>query len=425
MYLLSPLFFSAITNLLLFNFYFRMNYFLQELRQQLLNKVYEVYDIFKDYFGEQFVDLQDIPSEESIRELYSVYYDGVAYRFNAPPAWSSANPAHIIVWWPSVVVTNEYDKSVVITDLYAKVPITMEGMFYSNGSFLLNRSSYSLAQYQSGYLHSHVPRISSNPESFQPPCLGTGPIKGTISSLRRKFDPTIWMLFCNELASYVTVESLTGMPYMHLEAIGGVEVLNNSFLANTDNRRIIDFNAFFSSYDLGSNAIQDFTLYYLKHGHLKFNFTDGAFSVGMPYYDFIIDISNCFIDYFNANFCGKVSPGQLRISKIIESKIVGNGVICNSSSSGPCSSSNIGKHVLYFKGRDIKLQVFQSPEEEVQTSTLLNSDIANGILQCILTILNFRYKTKPKNNGNTNNQPAPDSEAGNHSAPIAENVRYI
>ena len=59
----------------------------QSLRQR-------VYDIFKDFFGEENVDLQD---------------------------------NYIIIHFPKVTVTNEHDRSIDITHLWVRVPVDTNG----------------------------------------------------------------------------------------------------------------------------------------------------------------------------------------------------------------------------------------------------------------------------------------------------------
>ena len=63
-------------------------------------EVCDIYEVFKNFFGEPYVDIQ--------AKADSSYY-------------------LIYVWWPHVTVTNEYDQSVSIQDLYAKIEINNEG----------------------------------------------------------------------------------------------------------------------------------------------------------------------------------------------------------------------------------------------------------------------------------------------------------
>lgn len=220
-----------------------MQYTINELRQKLSTDVLNVYEVFKNYFGEENVDLQDIPDEERVVdmiyactditnietsfpiEISDADYDSIASRFR------SAKP-FILVHWPTVTVTNEYNRSITIKDLYAKIKLDCEGRIPTeNRGFLLNRATYSVEQWVSSYMHSHIAQIpKDNLERFQEPCLGSGPIIDTINSLKADitegFDEIRWMLFCEELSRYVTVESIAGVPYNHLENVGMGTILS-------------------------------------------------------------------------------------------------------------------------------------------------------------------------------------------------------
>ena len=79
-------------------------------------EIKQVYDIFNDFFGEERVDLQD---------------------------------TNIIVHFPKVTVTNEYNRSVDITHLWVKVPLNSNGTIAN--IFCMVRSEYTYQQFVSGY----------------------------------------------------------------------------------------------------------------------------------------------------------------------------------------------------------------------------------------------------------------------------------
>jgi hypothetical protein len=207
-----------------------MQYTINQLRQEIFGKVYEVYDVFQNFFGEQFTDLQEVPEDDLIISSLSNWnvHPGDAegtwllngrQLTSVKNQWSTLKPV-IMVWWPEVTVTNENDKSITIQDLYAKIQITLEGRIpYEVRSFMLCRTTFSEVQYISGYQHSHLPSFRGI-SGFEAPCLGTGPINNTVLELKNNCDSTEWMLFCQELSMYVTVESLRGGPYIRMETIG-------------------------------------------------------------------------------------------------------------------------------------------------------------------------------------------------------------
>ena len=168
-----------------------MYYTIDELRNTLFKNVYDVHQVFKDFFGEEYVDLQNVPDDGQLLPL-GVSLDKLSETNISDEHiadFKSRFEDHkfaIMVWWPKVTVTNENDRSVEIDDLYAKIEILMDGTIpYENTGFKLNRSTFSKAQYISGYLHSHVHQFTNIP-SFSDPCLGTGPIKETIHSLKNE-----------------------------------------------------------------------------------------------------------------------------------------------------------------------------------------------------------------------------------------------
>ena len=171
-------------------------------------------------------------------------------------------------------MTNENDKSIIIQDLYAKIELDAKGNIPTEDrGFTLNRATYPMEQWVCGYMHSHISNIpKGNLTSFQSPCLGTGPINNTVLELKNNCDSTEWMLFCQELSMYVTVESLRGGPYIRMETIGSKRQSSDYTdfkLTSRSIREVIgsywipqDKREYFNSIYSG------FIPYYLEHGHL-------------------------------------------------------------------------------------------------------------------------------------------------------------
>lgn len=109
-----------------------------------MEKPRRILEIFSDYFGENKVDMQGFRTKEEFCENKSLGK-------NNTDAISLLGGTFILVWFPEVKVTNEYNKSVYIQDLYAKVKIDTEGQLI--GKFYLNRATYPLSHMQAGYMH--------------------------------------------------------------------------------------------------------------------------------------------------------------------------------------------------------------------------------------------------------------------------------
>ena len=152
-----------------------------KLHKELMEKPLKVYEIFKDFFGENLVDLQGFPNLDP----------------ESPALGESGYSGYIIVRFPDVTVTNEHDRSVDIKEVYVKLRIDHTGSLI--GKFGLSRAHFPMSHLKSNYAHSHIPGIPSLGTPFLDPCLGSGPINNTINSLNVDFDEDLWSLFCLEL----------------------------------------------------------------------------------------------------------------------------------------------------------------------------------------------------------------------------------
>lgn len=338
-------------------------------------EVCDIYEVFMNFFGEQYVDIQT--------KADSSYY-------------------LIYVWWPHVTVTNEYDQSVSIQDLYAKIEINNEGRIpFEFSGFQLNRATYSQEQFLSGYMHSHVKYIPKDDfTQFQSPCLGDGPIRNTINTLKTDCDIAEWMLFCQELSMYVTVESLSGGPWRRMENIGKSTIAYNYVYYNFNGSGFI-YPDFFTDF-----MKKEFIQYYLTHGHLSLSFRNGQFICGMPFYKFIIDISNAFISYCNTVFTTEFTKQKLVDSNLLTSLIVSDGKFYVPRNNTNLQNLNCykDKFVLVFKGKRILTTIIDSSSNEFFPVTVIHHTMAMDILKNILKVINYRYK-----NEHNNNNAAPDS----------------
>ena len=138
-----------------------MLYTIEELEKDVSGNVFDVYEVFKNFFGEEYVDLQSevnliehIPSPEEDGEHYDIpqeLFDNLQNLYQGA-YWD------IIVYWPRVTITNEHNRSIDIYDLYAKITIQKDGTIpFEYRGFTLNRSRYTKEQFNhkngSGYMH--------------------------------------------------------------------------------------------------------------------------------------------------------------------------------------------------------------------------------------------------------------------------------
>ena len=363
------------------------------LYDNLMEKPRRILEIFSDYFGEDKVDMQGFRTKDE-------FCENKLERLNDTDAILHPDGISILVWFPEVKVTNEYNKSVNIQDLYAKVKIDTDGELI--GKFYLNRATYSLSHIKSDFMHSHIPGINTSDFSaFLTPCTGSGPINITIGGLNRGFDEDMWQLFCSELEDFTQVESIDGMPYRKLESI------HDSQITSIAQRFFYVVRGFYGrvarpTYEnrtVNLGIIPDFTKYLLKNVSFPIEYSSGTYCLGMSYYDATILISNKFIEWFNLEdnpYRKLYDLLYLRAHGILEEYMVVDGKIFT-----PQYASNIdsymcyeGKLVCKFKGREIKLHINEALLSEQYSTILLKEHVIKDIVSAICKVVNLRYGRK-------------------------------
>lgn len=420
---------------------------LDTLYERVMEMPNKVLDIFNNFFGEERVDMQKFPSKAGLRHSVLGMFVGEIFQnadmrnrlpleglnrndelvdidFESLPAESAAAlteailstpfvescKAHrkgfILVHFPRTVVTNEHDRSTVVNHIYVKVPITIKGS--EDGLFTMNRSEYTVAEIYSSYMHSHASHIpTDNFQSFVSCCLGRGPLNNTQTNLSIGFDEDRWNMFCLELSKYVEVESVAGRPYYYLEKIS----FNTSKMENID-RLSNSSDFYFPSSDrhnpLVKNAVREFLSYYLEHNSLTFSYRNGVYSLGMPFIEYLIHLSNSFIEFVN-------NRPELANSRITDCNIIGDYVIRNGElyqKSRDIDSyistyrEYVGKEVCTFKGRPVTVAITdleRADNNTVNDAKLINISLASYLLNRILRTINYRYGR---------NQENPDSTSG-------------
>ena len=399
---------------------------MEELYSLLMDKPNQVLAIFNDFFGEDKVDMQGFMSVDELKSWLSVTpISNYASRESLGMSMGDYNTyssqpltnlrgevldlvldqlcsreivdyigdtrfssGFILVHFPHVRITNEYNRFVDINHLYAKVKVLHNGSM--NGYFSLNRAEYTYLHISSGYMHSHVSTIpTSDFTKFQTPCTGTGPINDTISNLSNEFDSDIWRLFCLELSKYVEVESIAGTPYHRLENLG-----TSNMGAGEDVFRVVNQLRYDDSI---KEIIKEFVPYFIKQGKLKFNYANGSYSIGMSFTEYILVISNEFIDWYNKKYNNK--EWRYTFDTLKRSDVLKEGIIANNKIYYENSRRNVNSYAAYngqrmctFKGKDVLINIVDINEvKEDNKSIILNTNIALYILSKILRVINYRY----------------------------------
>lgn len=408
---------------------------IEALYRELLELPRAVTDIFNDFYGEERVDLQPISLEEFIYELGRTEMQDIVGGGSSTFAGSSYMRSHrdehlivsysnrmyshvltehidifdryapymkefignkwftdipIIVHFPHVTIRNEYDRTVEVDNLWAKVPVTWEGK--GRGWFKMNRSEYDVVHMQSDYMHSHVSGIDFD-FKFRSVCTGSGPINNTMSSLTVGFDEPIWQLFCLELERYMGTESLSGGPYRRMENIG----------ANGSNKRDnfpIEQNNYISNEYFTKELSSKFLDYLFTNNILKFNYRKGSYGLAHTFTDTVLTISNAFIDWYNDEY--RKAPNMpalydLQGDGVLKQAIIANGAIFDPNSNASRDYSQyVGRKVLTFKGHDVNLVINGLANGARNVSTILNLDIIREYVWAILELLNCEYGNSKK-----------------------------
>ena len=383
------------------------------------DKINEIFQIFKDFYGEDKVDIQlNTPLERCISllsdmslsdfTLNSKHFISLSYctkdeiknlitkykkdkdtyikKFVAVNSIS----VYIIVYFPKITVTNEYDESIDIEEVYIRVPVNCSGKLIF--SFEIIRTKYSYIQYESGYMHSHAySGISKTSRDWRSMCLGSGPLVTTTHTLKNSYDLDIWRLFCIELDEYLKVESVAGVPYIRMNRVSNSNNLYNYNITNNDYYNI--------QYRIhqSSPLFKDFLKFFIQKicsNDYYFSFRDKDIHLAISNEQFAILISKYFIEYCNykneeieidtdsiiSNFMVKVQRDVSGTLKYFR----------QSNSSNYTNESQSDTKALTFKGQDkyvkIDTKVETSQNKEIY---LLNPDLVSQVLNYLLKIINY------------------------------------
>lgn len=429
-----------------------------ELHDSIMERPNKILQFFQDFFGEGRVDMQGFPSKDefygnlSTRMIDSFItreevINSTAYRnmsgedqllvrtfWDREEAWSYSvttdavlaqyflpimkeklgnmafNDLFIIISFPTVRITNEYDKYVDIKELWLKVPFNWMGK--GKGYFGVNRSNYPLNQFKHGYMHSHVSSIpKSNFENFHTPCTGRGPINSSLSTLAIGYDEGIWQLLCLELDRYTRVESIDGVPHHRLEQIPAPEMGTAKDGFTMDSLKgIVHWTSIF-----GREQFKPFIKYLLETKKIRFNYSNGSYGLGMSFIDSVILISNEFINWYNIEYnkhTFDISYADLVSAGVINECIITNGKVYLPRQVRRGSSDDyqryVGKKICTFKGREITLTidgVLSSEEESLNRTRILNLQYIEAIVCSMLRILNYGYGRQERSETSTGVSP--------------------
>lgn len=404
-----------------------------------------IYSIFEDAFGEDRVDLQDFKEEPAyLLEVETTHMidiwevleredrpkidnDTLYDTERHPKTVSTISDEEfernrdrikdgimrgwvvgILIYYPEVTITNENGQSHEIKDLFVEVPVNGYGYLVSGISF--NRATYTLDEFNANYLHSHISTIPVDDfEEFQTPCLGSGPIRYTISDLMLGNYSDRWMILAVQIDKLVHVESLQGGPYHRLERIGKQDnrfdkqiwtILHNPVKVPLPS----ESDTFAASYVEFVYSLCD----RFSALGLRVVVNDGVYEWGNNLHDTMRIISDYFIDWLNK----RISQKKTDISKkdLLEANIL---IQCKMMPSDKIEAYVLGAKQTYdsqsvqeyqgqsvctFKGKHFLSKILveeEAPELPIVPNSLLllNINIVESIVMSILYVLNTIYAT--------------------------------
>ena len=291
----------------------------------------------------------------------------------------------ILLHFPKRTITNEAGHSIDIFDLFVRIPICDDGSFTTRFRYL--RTSYTMAQIDRGYLHSHCPGFgytSMDILHWEDVCTGSGPINDTMARMNSQgpnMDPIVAGLFFWELDKIIGIESEVGGPYQHLDNVGKQE----SYVPNYSNiGRVSD------------PLPKDFIESYLSTDRFKVVFQNGGYCLStsflewrVDFTDYLIHWANCMQTFFHRNV---LLRRWLQPVVIMNNREVEPMEQLSQDARNFIQSLGDEFHMVTFKGKDFCFKVTDSLDmTETKNVLLVRRDIATETLYTFLQILNYRY----------------------------------
>lgn len=397
--------------------------------ESLLGIPQQVFNLFVEYFGEDRVDLQNIFSEEELSYIITnfirfrdpstpITYQEIKETFtldtyvekdilfkredstygvtNIFLSYIAEEEFVIMIHYPTLTITNEFDKSHTANNVYVKVRVNYEGM---GGNFTINKSTYTRGEFNRRYVHSHVPSFSINHmEDFRPPCLGSGPIRRTITLLQIDADMDLWQLYIIELDNFMQTESIKGIPYIKLESLG-----DNGMKQKQQSEHYDVLNLAGNSYieTKTHKLLTDFQTYFISKKILKFNYVNNNYGIALSMKDLTLLLSNEFISWYN-----KIQENaEIRTlyptvdnlftwNIINHAKIIDNNISYLEQISTDSDQIQSGNYLFRFKGEPVYLNVLLDNVNNTDNDLyLLSNKVVQWILRNILFLANYNYDT--------------------------------
>ena len=353
----------------------------------LNGKQLDAWDCACDYFGESNVEMQPVGDFFIGDDYY--------YRIKWPIALSykeamefvdrkkpvsiihARTRMHLFIHWEQVTVENEHGNTVNIRDLFCRVYCSRMGVMadgWRGVGFM--RTTFTEAQWNVGYVHSHSQFNYSRPVSFGHVCLGSGPINNTIRTLcdlgiSDSLRKDLTNLFMWELDKVAHVESLAGVPYIRMESIA---------------KQLEEVKA--DRVSLNMNTL-NFVKSYVKATDVPIGFSNGEYILGCTLVDFAVSLTNYYYKYMYAMQRAHITYATLPLTRYL----IKNDrcyLVKTRNARSYTNAMHDPANTFRFRGKDYRLTVTDEKDKDYRI-TLIDFSTVNAIKNVIIEGLNKTF----------------------------------
>ena len=313
-------------------------------------------------------------------QLFRKYYDLIL------PAkiLEHASPK-ILIKIPETTITNEFNVSQKIYDLYFKINLSSNVL----DNLTINRTTFQASHFNSSYMHSHVSTGAFL--DWGEPCFGNGPIKEIVRQCKTRISDDLILQLCLEMQRYSQIESIAGGPYIKMDDINDPKLVKKlhdikteiSLTQQSHTNAVVATNKNLLTRIIRNKSLRSFNI-------------DGVNIVGTEFKDAAFAITKEYLLLLKETL-GNEAAHKI-VSMDIDNKTlipydISNGVIkkvsFESGSSGRSDFNRDGEEMFKFKGEYTKLKILDSNEINEHSMYILNPEI-------VLSIINKIYKLQIK-----------------------------
>ena len=363
----------------------------------------DIYELACEYFGEDKVALDVGFRSYNIDSILSEYDCSITYTSSEDDIETTTqglgnfwSPYAVVIHYPEAVIENEYGHNTLLRDLFVRVPLDKTGKIASSFRFI--RATYTKSELEIGYMHSHCQSIT-NPSEWKLPCLGTGPIRNTMTSLMVNPDLITYRAFFWELDKMVHVESLAGVPYLKLDGVisPSTRLEKTTHCPNTNMYDIIKMHR---------QALFHFIKSYLSTTRLKLAYDGKMIILGEPFVEWLVS----FTQYMKKYALVAIDKAQdnsfmLMFHSFAQEFIVKDNTLftVRETSRARRLSTYTGMPIIVFKGIPFTFNMVNSEDRTRENVVyLIHPSIGYYIVASLINYLNIAFDYDTENYGEDN-----------------------